>query len=74
MDEIESRTDSGFPVLVRLLCYYPAHRGSMWEPPADEEFEFEVLTRRGQPLTFIELSDDECRRFEKELLESNDPY
>ena len=74
MREFES-TVSGIPCIIRVTAYTdtPARLIGPWENsyPAEFEFEFEVLTRKGKPASWLErkLTDSDNDRLVDEFIE-----
>jgi len=67
---IESRTDSGFPVVLEIADFHRAIPEDRVNPGEPEDVDFEVLTPRGQPAKFLKLTQSEIERFRRECLNS----
>lgn len=68
MEHLTTLSD-GFPVMLRVTAIHNRYPGTRELPEEPAYVEFDVLTTRGQPLTFKEPSQDDMERFEWELSE-----
>ena len=67
---------AGIPCQILITSYYPAtpmkywKAEEYWQPPQEEEIEWEVLDRRGRPAPWLarKLSPADRRDIEKDLI------
>ena len=69
MDEI-STTVAGIPCIARVTAHYKGWPATRFDPAEDEEVEFEILDRNGNPAAWLarKVTDEDCARIERELL------
>lgn len=69
MDEI-STTVAGIPCTARVTAYSQGWAATRFDPAEDEEVEFEILDRNGNPAAWLarKVTDEDHTRITDELL------